>query len=169
MSFLELAESRYSVRDFSSREVSDEIIGKILDAARLAPTAVNYQPQHLYVVKSPEAVAKLNGLRALYGAPLAIIVCYDENIVWKNSRSGKDSGDTDTAIVTTHMMLEAWEQGVGSCWMCAFSPKDVREAFEIPAGIEPVHILALGYPSDSCRPSERHTIYRPDEETVSFI
>lgn len=170
MEFLELATSRYSVRDFSDKEVETEKIEKILEAAKVAPTAVNFQPQKLYVVKTPEAVARLASIRPLFGAPMAIIVCYDDSVSWKNSRdNGHDSGEIDAAIVCTHMMLQAWELGIGSCWMGAFSPAAVAEAFGIPAGEHPVAILPLGYPAENCRPSERHLAYRRDEEVVRIL
>ena len=68
--FLKLAQDRFSVRDFSSREVEEEKIMTILEAAKAAPTAVNYQPQKLYVVRTPEAVARLTAIRPLFGAPM---------------------------------------------------------------------------------------------------
>lgn len=170
MNFLELASSRFSVRNFSDRQVEPEKIEKILEAAKVAPTAVNFQPQKLYVVKSPDAVARLTSIRPLFGAPMAIIVCYDENVSWKNSRDGgHDSGEVDAAIICTHMMLQAWELGIGSCWMGAFSPSSVAEAFGIPSCEHPVAILPLGYPADGCTPSERHLVYKNPEDWVKII
>lgn len=170
MDFLELATGRFSVRDFSDKPVESEKLDIILEAAKVAPTAVNFQPQKLYVIKSPEAVARLNAIRPLFGAPLAVIVCYDDSLSWKNSRDGgHDSGEVDAAIVCTHMMLQAWELGIGSCWMGAFSPAAVAEAFGIPAGIRPVAILPLGYPAPGCQPSERHLSYRDMDGWVSQL
>ena len=170
MDFLELATSRYSVRSFSSRTVEPEKIEKILQAAKVAPTAVNFQPQKIYVIKSPEAMAKLAAIRPLFGAPLAVIVCYDESLSGKNSRdAGPDSGEVDASIVCTHMMLQAWELGIGSCWIGAFSPAAVSEAFGIPANEHPVAILPLGYPADDCQPSERHLSYRDSSEWIKEL
>lgn len=170
MDFLELATSRYSVRSFSSRTVEPEKIEKILQAAKVAPTAVNFQPQKIYVIKSPEAMAKLAAIRPLFGAPLAVIVCYDESLSWKNSRdAGHDSGEVDASIVCTHMMLQAWELGIGSCWIGAFSPAAVSEAFGIPANEHPVAILPLGYPADDCQPSERHLSYRDSSDWIKEL
>ncbi len=167
MDFLELAAARYSVRDFSDRPVPEQDLSKILEAARLAPTAVNYQPQRLYVVRDPAQLGRLSEIRPLFGAPLAIIVCYDETISWKNRRDGgHDSGDVDAAIVTTHMMMEAWELGIGSCWIGAFSPAEVSREFNIPGTIHPVAILALGYAAEGCQPSERHASRKDMEDTV---
>ena len=169
MNFLELAADRYSVREFSPRPVEEEKMKKILAAAKVAPTAVNFQPQKLYVIKSPEAVARLSGLRNIFGAPVAIVVCYDETLSWKNGKdNGHDSGEVDASIVTTHMMLQAWELGIGSCWIGSFNPKEVAEAFDIPANEHPVCILPLGYPAEGCKPSDRHASYRSDEEMVSY-
>lgn len=170
MSFLELATDRYSVREFSSRPVEDGKIKKILEAAKVAPTAVNYQPQKLYVIKSPEAVEKLAGIRNIFGAPLAIIICYDDTLSWKNGKDNEhDSGEVDASIVTTHMMLQAWELGIGSCWIGSFNPMEVSKTFDIPANEHPVAILPLGYPAEGCKPSDRHAAYRVDEEMFRYI
>ena len=91
-----LATDRFSVREFSPRPVEDEKIEKILEAAKVAPTAVNYQPQKIYLIKSQEAVKKLAGIRNIFGAPLAVIICYDETLSWKNGKdNGHDSGEVD--------------------------------------------------------------------------
>lgn len=170
MSFLELATDRYSVRDFSSRPVEKEKLDIILEAAKVAPTAVNFQPQKLYVVSSADAMARLTAIRPLFGAPVAIIICYDDSVSWKNSRDGgHDIGEVDASIVTTHMMLQAWELGIGSCWIGAFSPDAVAKEFGLPSNVHPVTILPLGYPSESCKPSERHLAYRKMSEMVEYL
>lgn len=88
--FLSLAESRYSVRSFTDRKVEPEKLEKILQAGRVAPTAVNNQPQIIYVLQSPEALARMGqATKYLFGAPQALLVCYDENICWKNRTKKK--------------------------------------------------------------------------------
>ena len=170
MDFLKLATDRYSVREFSNRPVEDEKLEIILKAAQVAPTAVNYQPQKLYVVKSPEAMERLVSIRPLFGAPMAIIVCYDDTISWKSPlNAGHDGGEVDAAIVTTHMMLQAWELGIGSCWIGAFPPAAVASEFSLPANEHPVAILPLGYPTDNCKPSDRHLKYRNLEDFIQVI
>lgn len=169
MNFLELAKDRFSVREFSPRPVEDEKIEKILESAKVAPTAVNFQPQKLYVIKSPEAVKKLTDIRNVFGAPLAVIICYDDALSWKNSKDNyHDSGEVDASIVTTHMMLQAWELGIGSCWIGAFNPQEISRAFGIPANEHPVAILSLGYAAEGCKPSDRHAAYRPNDEMVRY-
>lgn len=170
MNFIDLATERFSVRDFSSRPVEDEKLDKILLAAKVAPTAVNFQPQKIYVIKSPEAMARLAAIRPMFGAPTAVIVCYDDTISWKNSRAdGHDSGEVDAAIVTTHMMLQAWELGIGSCWIGAFSPVEISKEFGIPANEHPVVILPLGYAADGCQPSDRHFAYKELSDFVKEL
>ncbi|MBQ9474879.1 MAG: nitroreductase family protein [Bacteroidales bacterium] len=168
--FIELATKRYSVRDFAPTAIEEEKIDLILRAAQVAPTAVNYQPQKLYLVKSPEAMTRLQGIRPMFGAPAAVIVCYDDGLSWKNPRNNShDGGEVDAAIVTTHMMLQAWELGIGSCWIGAFNPAELKGAFGIPVTEHPVAILALGYPSENCQPSDRHDKYREMSEMLKVL
>lgn len=166
MDFMELAAARYSVRSYSDRPVEQEKIDRILKAAQLAPTAVNFQPQRIYVLKSEEAMAKINRLcRCIYGAPMVFLVCSDERRTWKSpTEPGYSSGEMDCSIVCTHMMLEAWEQGLGSVWVRLFDVKAVAKAFDLPPYMRPVCLLPVGYASEDCVPyAPWHDVYRPIE------
>lgn len=78
MDFLELAADRYSVRSCSDRPIEPGKMGRILKAAQLAPTAVNYQPQKIYILKSPEGIEKIRSLtQFVYDAPVVLLVCAD--------------------------------------------------------------------------------------------
>ncbi len=167
MEFLELASMRYSVRKFEPRLVPREAIDRILEAARLAPTAHNNQPQEIIVVQSEEALAQLRKCTEChYDAPLAFIISYDKDRVWKRSYDGRDSGDVDTGIVTTHMMMEAADLGLGSCWVMYFIPEAVRAEFSLPENLEPAAILLVGYPA--AEPSPNHEKRYPTEEYVTY-
>lgn len=167
--FLQLAADRYSVRSFSNQPVEQEKIDKILEAGKLAPTAVNSQPQLIYVLKSPEAMEKANKLsRCIYGAPQTFIICYDDNRVCSRGEKG-NYGDIDCTIVLTHMMLEAWNIGIGTCMVGMFNPDEVRQVLELPDNIHPVLMMPFGYPAEDAAPSARHTEYRPLEETVQYL
>ena len=168
MDFFELARSRFSVRGFSDRVVEREKLDAILEAGRIAPTARNFQPQRIYVLRSPEAIAKINTLsRCIYGASTVLMVCYDEDAVWKHpSRDGYNSGEVDAAIVCTHMMLAAAAQGVGSCWVGMFVADEAAKAFDLPASVRPVALLPLGYPADGIVPSANHDSIAPKEQTI---
>jgi nitroreductase len=167
--FLQLAAQRYSVRKFSDRKVEREVMDRILEAGKLAPTACNLQPQRILVLQSDEQLATLKKCTGShYNAPAALLVCYDRTKCWTREYDGKSSGDIDASIVTTHMMLEAWEQGVGSTWVMHFIPEAVREEFALPDELEPTAILVLGYPEEDAAPSPRHAQFRPLEELVTY-
>ena len=76
--FMDLARARFAVREYAQQPVEQAKIDSILEAGRLAPTAKNVQPQHIYVLQSPEAITKINELtRCAYHAPVVFLVCYD--------------------------------------------------------------------------------------------
>lgn len=166
--FLELAAARYSVRHFSDKPVEQEKIDKILEAAKLAPTAVNSQPQMVYVLKSAEAMEKANKMSpCMYGAPQAFLICYDDN---RACRRGEGSyGEIDCTIVLTHMMLEACNLGIGTCMVGMFNQDEARQLLELPDNMHPVLLMPFGYPADDAAPSPRHTEYRSQEETVQYL
>lgn len=148
MDFLELAQKRYSVRKYADKPVEEEKLQMILEAGRLAPTAMNYQPQRIYVLKSEEAITKLRGVtRMAFNAPLALLVCYDEQVSWKAHQFGDDheGGPTDAAIVTTMMMFQATQLGLGTLWVRGYHTPDLLKAFPLPEHIIPVGILLVGY------------------------
>ena len=170
MEFTKLAEERYSLRYFSSKPVEKEKLNTILKAGRLAPTACNNQPQRILVIESEKAFAKLkNCTRCHFNAPMALLVCYDKTASWKRSFDNHDSGYTDASIVTTHMMLQAAELGLGTTWVAYFNPAAVKEEFKLPDNLIPVALLPMGYPSEGAGPNEQqHFSRKPLEETVFY-
>ena len=169
MDFLDLAKNRYSVRKFDARKIEEEKVDLILEAGRVAPTAVNRQPQRILVLKTAEELSKLGScISYRFQETLALLVCYDKNVSWKRSFDKKDSGDIDASIVTTHMMLEAYNLGIGSTWVGHFDPKIIRETFQIPEHIEPVALLLLGYPSKDAVPSASHEKREDLTQTVYY-
>lgn len=158
MNFLELAKERYSCRSFSTKEIEKEKIDKILEAGRLAPTARNFQPQRILVLTQKEELQKLeNCTQYGWNAPLIIILFYDKNISYKRDKyDNKEFGDIDVSIVTTHMMLEAQDLGLGTTWVGAFDPEELIKVYEVPESLVPVAILPIGYPSEEAKPSRLH-------------
>ena len=166
-SFNDLARARFAVREYKQTPVEQSKLDSILEAGRLAPTAKNVQPQHIYVLQSAEAIDKINELtRCAYGAPVVFLVCYDTDQVW--SKDGHDTGDMDCSIVGTHMMLEATELGLGTCWVKWFDPAQVAEAFELPANHKPSFLMPCGYAADGVQPSPMHADRKPLSETVTY-
>ena len=168
--FLQLAKDRYSVRYYAKTPVEQEKIDSILEAARVAPTAKNLQPFHIYVLKSEEALAKINKLsRCAYNAPVVFLVCYDKAKAWVSPFDAADnSGVMDSTIVGTHMMLEAAELGLGSCWVKFFDPGEVAAAFELPANLVPSFLLDVGYPQKGTAPNKMHFERREVEDFATY-
>ena len=156
MDFLQLAKERYSVRQYASIPVEEEKLQRILEAGRVAPTAANYQPQRFLVVAAGEGLAKLGKAADIHGAPLAIVVCCLKDKAWKRPQDGHSMTDIDATIATTHMMLQAWSDGIGSCWITWFDPAGVRSEFSLPDNVIPVNILALGYAEGRKQSPSRH-------------
>jgi nitroreductase len=153
MKFIELAEKRCSIRSFKSDPVPDEMLGEVLEAGRLAPTAKNLQPFHFIVVRRPD---KLDELAAAYpapflrAAPVVIVVCTEAAQGWTRDRyDGKNYCEIDAAIAVDHMTLAAADLGLGTCWIAAFNPAAVADAMKLPEGMEPVILLPLGRPAAS--------------------
>ncbi len=161
--FLELAAGRYSVRRFSDKPVEQDVIDKIMEAGKLAPTAVNSQPQMIYLLQSKEAMEIANRLSpCIYGAPQAFLMCYDDNRVCK--RDEGNYGDIDCSIVLTHMMLEAYNLGVGTCLVGRFNPDESVSELGLPENMHPVLLMPFGYAAEDAVPSPRHSEYRAMEE-----
>lgn len=150
MSFLELVRKRCSIRKYSEQPVEQSKIDYILEAARLAPSAVNFQPWHLLLINSEEGKRKIRSCyhREWFNlAPHYIIVCGDHEQSWKRS-DNKDHMNIDVAIITEHICLAAAEQNIGTCWVCNFDIVLCKKSFNIPEHIEPVALIPLGYPSE---------------------
>ena len=170
MNFMELVKARYSVRKFADKPVEPEKLNAVLEAARLAPSAKNLQPVHIYVVKSQVGMEKMRTLTPChYGAPVVLIFAKNTQEEWHHPQEDLTSGSEDVAIATTHAMLAATEQGLGTCWVKFFVPKDVSLAYNLPAHLVPVALLPIGYAADDCVPADRHTQRKDLKELVTYL
>ena len=169
MEFEKLIAERYSVRKFRDERLSEEDVEKILNAGHLAPTGCNYQPQRVLVLNTDESMEKLRSCtKCHFGAPSAMLVCYNSDETWKRPYDGALSAPVDAAIVATHMMLEAHNIGAGSCWVMHFNPEAMRKTFDIPENIIPAALLVMGYPAPDSEPIELHSKFRPMDEVVVY-
>jgi len=171
MTFLELAKARYSVRSFQNQPIEDEVMNRILEAGHVAPTACNNQPQKIYIAKSEDARKKLASVcRCTFDAPVILVVCYDRTRDWKNKlQPGYESGETDAAIVCTHMMLQAADLGIGSCWVGYFNAQTVADILALPENVTVSALLPIGYAAGDAKPASLHTQYRELTDTVTEI
>lgn len=160
--FIELASRRRSCRRFADIDITRETIEAIVDAARIAPSAVNRQPWTFLAVDSSEDMKPLrDAILASYDRPWIesakafIICCADHRAAWHRA-DGKDHADIDIAIATEHICLAATTLGIGSCWVCNFDAMLLAREFGLPEGVEPCVIIPLGYPDGSS-----DIVYRP--------
>lgn len=174
MEFLDQVKARYSVRRYSDQPVEEEKLAKILEAGRFAPTAMNLQPQKIYVLKSQQAIEKIRGVTKMaYNAPVVMLVCYDKNLSWKNTLKtfGEeyDGGEMDACVITSHMMMQATELGLGTVWIRGYNSRKIIEAFELPENIKPVCLLLVGYPAADSKPKQSHRGRKDLSETVEVL
>ena len=157
MNLKELIEARYSVRAYSEREVEDEKLALVLEAARLAPTAANRQPFRVVVVRGAEARQAMSegySRKWFYTAPVIIAVCGVAGESWVRS-DHTNYNLADCAIVMDHIIMQAWDLGLGSCWIADFKPEPVRRILQLPPRVEPVLLTPLGYAADEPRSKRR--------------
>lgn len=157
MSFIDLAKKRFSCRKFDDRPVEQEKIDLILESARVAPTAVNKQPQRILIINDKSLIEKLkNCTKYTFNAPLCFVICVNSSLAYNRGYDGKNSADIDGSIVTTHMMLQAQDLGLGTTWVMAFDPIKAREILNLPEELEPLAILPTGYPAEDVEISPLH-------------
>lgn len=166
--FLNLTKKRFSCRSFSGQPVSDRHIEAILEAGRLAPTAANRQPVHVWRVASPEGLSKLKeATRFTFDAPVVFVVGCRKEDAWVRGYDGHNEAEVDASIVCTHMMLEAADLGLGSTWVASFDPEVIKSLFPQTQGWQVVALLPVGHPSGE--PSSRHSERKPIEEFSSVL
>ena len=169
MEFNKLIAERYSVRSFKNEHLEKDVIDRILEAGHKAPTGCNYQPQRILVINSDDAIEKLKKCtKCHFDAPTAMLVCYNRDESWQRVYDGELSAPVDAAIVATHLMLSAQDNGVGCCWVMHFDPSKMREEFNIPENINPAALLVMGYPSQESKPLNLHYESRPMEDVVFY-
>ena len=165
MDFQTLSAARYSLRKFDSRPVEQEKLDLILEAGRNAPTAHNYQPQRIFVLRTPGTLEKADACSGShFNPPVMLVVCYDPAVSWKRETDGKDHGEIDAAIAATQMMLQAADLGLGTTYIGKFEPGRLLEAFPEMAGTCPIALLPLGYPAEGAHPARLPTDRKPLEE-----
>ena len=176
MELMQTILTRRSVRKFEQKPVEREKINSCLEAARLAPSACNSQPWEFIVIDDPETKAAFckeafGGAYALskwvQSAPVLIAAVSDKgNFI---SKMGSFFRRTefylvDQGIACEHLVLRAWDQGLGSCWIGWLDSNKAAQFFKLPSGKKIEHLIALGYPAESPQPRPRKKL----EEMVSY-
>ena len=170
MDFTFLIQNRYSCRAFDQRKIGQEIINRILEAGRIAPTAVNKQPVHVWAVTRPEMLEAIKGVtRSNYGAPLLLVVGCRPADAWVRRYDGKNGAEVDAAIVATYLMLAAENAGLATLWVGSFDPALLADLLPGTEGYDLVAIINVGYPADGSVPSAMHGSRVSMEEFVTRL
>ena len=170
MDFTFLIQNRYSCRAFNQRKIGQEIINRILEAGRIAPTAVNKQPVHVWAVTRPEMLEAIKGVtRSNYGAPLLLVVGCRPADAWVRRYDGKNGAEVDATIVATYLMLAAENAGLATLWVGSFDPALLADLLPGTEGYDLVAIINVGYPADGSVPSAMHGSRVSMEEFVTRL
>ena len=150
MSILEVLKKRRSIRKYQTKPIEKDKVLKVLEAARLGPSADNRQPCQ-FIVVTDEAVRER--LKASYSAewfvhaPVIIVGCVNPKEAWRR-RDREEYWKVDAAIAMQNLILAATEEGLGTCWIANFDEKAAKKALNIPKEIRVVAMTPLGYPEE---------------------
>lgn len=150
MDFYDVITKRRSIRKYDvNKKISDETLKRVLNAARIAPSACNFQPWHFIVIKEAKTKEKMKEayhLEWFLTAPVIIIGCVDTSVAWIR-KDGVNYADVDLTIAFDHLILSASNEGLGTCWIGAFNNTKAREVLGVPENIKIVAMTPLGYPA----------------------
>lgn len=166
MDVYEAIKTRRSVRSYRSEPVSEEKLTRILEAARLAPSASNRQEYKFVVVQDPDKrkeMAAAANYQSFVGEAPVVIVAVSLNPE-RIMSCGVPAYAVDVAIAIDHITLAATREGLGTCWIGAFLQEEVKKILKIPKEYKVVALLPLGFPADSPRAKERKSL----KELVSY-
>jgi nitroreductase len=172
MEFNKVLNRRYSCRAFAARGVEQEKVDWILEAGRIAPTAVNNQPFKIWVIRSAEAKEKLlsfTKMKFIEPASVIFVIGSNADYAWVRPYDQKNFADIDASIVTTQMMLEIHDLGYGSTWIGHFDAVSIKDFFPDMNDYELIALLPVGIMAEDCAPSERHAQSKSREELVEFL
>jgi len=161
MSLVDVVLSRRSIRRYEKKEIPKDVLDKIFEAGRQAPSAANKQPWHFIVLNDSEVKKELSkGLfnRFINDATVTVVGCAHKDLI-----AGKWS-IISTTIALQNMVIAAWALGVGSCWVGDFNEEKVKKLLNIPESWNVVALVSFGYPAEKPHPGKKKSI----EEIVSF-
>ncbi|MCF6334819.1 MAG: nitroreductase family protein [Spirochaetales bacterium] len=172
MDYYKLISGRESIRSFDpDRKISEKTLRNILDAGRLAPSACNNQPWEFILVSSEQMLKKIRPCYSaawFQDAPHILIVKGFRDRAWRRSFDDYNSLETDLTIAMDHMILAAESEGIGTCWIAAFSPKMLKEALNMKTNEEVFAITPLGYtPAEFLKKGNKGR--KPFDEVVKYI
>jgi len=164
MEFYDVVKTRRSIRSYKPNEIPKDVLDRIIDAARVAPSGSNRQPWKYVLMKKPELRKKIatlcGGQPWIADAPIVIVACGSEINYDRGGYMGEMSFLIDSTIGLTHLILAARAEGLGTCWIGLFDNESIKELLEIPPGWNVVAVTPLGYPKEPkwAQPGKRKTL-----------
>ena len=169
MNISELMKKRFSVRRFEDKPIPNEMVEQLVEAARIAPTAHNYQPFKIYKLTGEGADNLLTKITPCnYKAPLNLIITVDTEESWKRP-DGRDLAMLDAGIVVTYIMLMAEELGLGACWIADINGNTAKELLGLGVNEEIITIFEIGYPKEGTKPGPWHFKRKDTREIYSEL
>ncbi|MBQ7196178.1 MAG: nitroreductase family protein [Synergistaceae bacterium] len=172
MEFFDVVKERFSCRKFSAQPVEDEKLEKILEAARIAPTAKNAQPVKIWVIKSPDALEKIKSAAPfpwLKDVPVILAVGGTTEGAFVRPSDNRNFQDVDATIVATHLMLAIEALGLGTTWIGMFDEPKVKNLFPEMKDYDLVALFPVGYKADDAQPSDRHEKRKSKDEFIKIL
>ncbi len=168
MEFYDVIKKRKSVRKYKPVPIADEVIKRILDAGRMAPSAKNYQPWHFIVIRDPEIKKKVaeacSNQFFIAEADVIICGCAFEKVAWGRMGNYMAAWPHDLSIALEHVILAATNEGLGTCWIGKFDEGMVRDVLEIPDGVRVVALTPVGVPAEEAKDRGRLNL----EDIISY-
>jgi len=168
MKVLEVIQKRRSVRKYKKDPIPEKALMRVLEAARLAPSGKNFQPWKFIIVKDKALKEKLAQASAgqffMAEAPIIIVGCgFPDNCYAHMGRYMK-SWSVDVTIALEHLILQAQEEGLGTCWIGSFEEEEVKAILNIPENVKVLALTPLGYPDEIPRFRRRKSL----DEIISY-
>lgn len=160
MDVLEIIKNRRSIRKFQKKKIPTKIIKRLIEALIWAPSAGNLQSRKFYFVFNRETKEKLAKAALYQGfiaqAPLVIVGCIDNKISLRYGERGINLYSIcDVAASIENLMLLAYSEDLGSCWVGDFNPKKIAEILNLPDNLKPIVIVPVGYSDEKPLPPPR--------------
>ena len=168
MEFYEVIKKRKSVRKYKTDPIPKDVLARVLEAGRIAPSAKNIQPWHFIIVKDREIKKRVaqacRGQNWMADADVILAACILNDIAWGRMGGFMSSGPVDLAIAVDHMILAAANEGLGTCWIGAFVEADVKKILNVPEKVTVIALTPIGYPAEE--PKDRGR--KPENEVFSY-
>ena len=152
LDFFEVVRNRRSIRKYQEKSVEKEKLERILEAARLAPSAMNRQPYQIFIVSNKEILSKISTVcNQDWKAPVMMVMVSIPKEAWVRD-DGEEYWKADAAIAMHQVSLAAYAEGLGTCWIAAFKEKEVKEILGIDSDSRVAFLSPLGYPAENKGP-----------------